>query len=92
MKTVVAKLAIAKGFESKFLELSNEIVSLTRNEKGCISYNLYKDCFSEKPVYLFYEEYQNDEALNFHNSSEHLKSFFEAVTPLLGGEPSIKII
>lgn len=92
MKTVVAKLAIAKGLESKFLELSNEIVTRTRKEEGCVSYNLYKECFSEKPVYLFYEEYQDDEALNFHNSSEHLKSFFEAVTPLLDGEPSIKII
>lgn len=91
MITVVAKLAIAKGSESKFLDLANEIITLTRKEKGCISYNLYQDCFSEQPVFLFYEEYRDDEALSFHNGSEYLASFFEAVTPLLDGEPSIKI-
>lgn len=91
MITVVAKLAIAKGSENKFLELANEMVSLTRKEKGCISYDLYQDCFSEKPVFLFYEEYRDDEALSFHNNSGYLASFFEAVTPLLDGEPSIKI-
>jgi quinol monooxygenase YgiN len=91
-KTVVAKLAIAKGLENKFIELSTEIVSQSKKEAGCISYNLYKECFSEKPVFLFFEEYRDDEALSFHNNSEYLKSFFEAVTPLLDGEPSIKTI
>lgn len=76
----------------RFIALAQKMVSQTRQEKGCIAYNLYKDCLCEKPQFLFYEEYQDEDALSLHNNSEYLKSFFESVAPLLDGEPCIKVI
>ena len=91
-KTVIAQLTVKPSEVERFTALAQRMVSKTRQEKGCIVYHLYKACLSEKPQYLFYEEYRDEDALNFHNNSDYLKSFFESVAPLLDGEPSIKVI
>lgn len=91
-KIVVAQLSVKLAEVDRFIALAHSMVSQTKQEKGCIAYNLYKDCFCEKPQFLFYEEYRDEEALNLHNNSEYLKSFFENVAPLLDGEPNIRVI
>ncbi len=88
-KVIVAKLNIKKAFKDQFLELAEKLITNTRKEEGCLSYNLYQNSFSEDPEFMFYEEYKNEEAINIHSSSDYLVNFFKNVKPLLSSEAVI---
>jgi len=90
-KTVVARLTIKKEAVDSFVQFAQKIVEVTRKESGCISYNLYKNAFGQEAEFIFYEEYKEQVALDFHNNSEHLKQFFSQITPLLAGAPIVEV-
>ena len=90
-KTVVARLTIKKEVVESFVQFAQKIVEETRKEAGCISYGLYKDCISQEAEFIFYEEYKDQAALDYHNKSEHLKQFFSNITPLLAGKPIVEV-
>lgn len=90
-KTVVARLTIKKEAVDSFVQFAQKIVETTRKETGCISYNLYKNTFGREAEFIFYEEYKDQAALDFHNNSEHLKQFFTQITPLLAGAPIVEV-
>ena len=89
-KVVVARLDIKPEVVDQFLQSAQKIVEETRKEDGCITYVLYKSCFSPENEFFFYEEYKNQEALDYHNGSNHLKEFFANITPLLNGSPIVE--
>ena len=39
--------------------------------------------------YLFYEQYESDEAVKYHTSTEHFKSFFKRMEPIMNGKPEV---
>lgn len=88
---VVARLSIKAEKVDKFLQAAEKIVNETRKEDGCKTYVLYKSSFKPENEFIFYEEYQNQKALDFHNNSEHLKEFFAAITSLLEGAPMVEV-
>lgn len=87
-KIIVAQLNIKKGHEINFLELSKSMVIQSNNEIGCITYRLHQDIYN-KGKYLFYEEYIDETARDFHNKSNHFKCFIDNVTPMLSEKPII---
>jgi len=90
-KTVIARLSIKKETVESFVQFAQKVVEETRKETGCISYALYKNCIEQETDFVFYEEYKDQAALNFHNKSEHLKQFFTGITPLLAGKPVVEV-
>jgi quinol monooxygenase YgiN len=58
-------------------ELETELRALlepTRNEPGCMAYELHKD--PENPAkFMFYEKFKNQAALDLHLDSPHFKRF-----------------
>ena len=90
-KTVVARLTIKKEVVESFVQFAQKIVEETRKEAGCISYGLYKDCISQEAEFIFYEEYKDQAALDFHNKSEYLSLFFSQITPLLADQPIVEV-
>jgi quinol monooxygenase YgiN len=90
-KTVVARLTIKKEAVDAFVQFAKKIVEETQNEKGCLSYGLYKNCFGQDSEFVFYEEYKDQTSLDYHNNSEHLKQFFANITPLLAGKPIVEV-
>ena len=90
-KTVIARLAIKKEAVNDFIQFAQKIVNETRKEKGCITYRLYKDCIGQESEFVFYEEYKDQAALDFHNKSEHLKQFFSSIGTLLAGKPIVEV-
>ncbi|MEX6625422.1 putative quinol monooxygenase [Tenacibaculum salmonis] len=89
-KTIVAQISINKKFETKFLNLAATIVTKSNAEEGCITYRLHKDIYNEN-AYLFYEEYLNETAVDFHNSSSHFNVFIDEISSMLLKEPVINI-
>ena len=51
-------------------ETKQELIILSREEKGNISYHLYQD-INDDSHFTFIEEWQNQEAIDEHNQTKH---------------------
>ena len=90
-KIIVARLSVKADALQQFLPLANNMVELSNEEKGNQFYRMYQalDCSSD---IIVYEEYENLEAIEFHNNSDHFNYFLDKVKPMLRKEPQIEII
>lgn len=76
--TVVAKVvAQADSVEAVKAELL-KLIQPTRQEKGCIEYNLHQDN-QDPAVFLFYETWESAGALGQHIQTDHYTSYIRAV-------------
>lgn len=73
-----------------FLNLCKKANEFALQEKGCISFNYteYKDI---ENTYLFFEEWQDQKAIDFHIAQWYFIEFMEKSKPLLTAQPIIKI-
>ena len=79
MWKVVAKNYADLDHLDEALSLCRELVEITRGEKGCISYGVYRD--AEHPELLtMIEEWKSREDLDKHLHAEH----FTRIVPQLG--------
>jgi quinol monooxygenase YgiN len=60
--------------EETFLKEIQPLMESSRAESGCIDYRLQKDV-EKKNVYLMVEVWQDSQAVDEHNKSEHFTSF-----------------
>ena len=71
MIKIVAENYIKEEYQEEFLKLTKELIILSREEKGNISYHLYQD-INDDSHFTFIEEWQNQEAIDEHNQTKHL--------------------
>lgn len=64
------------------------VVPLVRQEEGCLRYDLHQSA-EGKPVFMFYEIWQSDEALAVHLKAPHLKEMQGRIKDLLAGPPQM---
>ena len=75
---VVAKESAVESVKSELLKL----VAPTREEDGCIDYNLHQD--NDHPaVFIFYENWASAACLEKHMHSDHFKTYIKAVNGLI---------
>ena len=79
MIKVVAKNFAKEDKIDEIIELSKELVEITRKEKGCIKYEMYQD-EQDATILTMIEEWENKEALEEHLKSEH----FNRIVPRMG--------
>lgn len=53
----------------EYLAIAKEVVSVSRKEKGCISYTLYED-INDPTILTTLEEWEDEEAIDQHNKNE----------------------
>ena len=68
MIKIVAENYIKEEHQKEFLKLTKELIILSREEAGNISYHLYQD-IQDPSHYTFVEEWQNQEAIDLHNQN-----------------------
>ena len=79
MVKVIAKFSVKADSVEAFLVLAKELVEITVNEVGNISYEMFQD--SKNPGSLFMvEEWQSREVLDKHLNSTH----FTTLVPQMG--------
>jgi quinol monooxygenase YgiN len=79
MLKVVAKNYADLNHLDEILSLCRELVEITRREKGCISYGVYRD--AQHPELLtMIEEWKSREDLDAHLHAEH----FTRIVPQMG--------
>ncbi|SEB53028.1 Quinol monooxygenase YgiN [Tenacibaculum sp. MAR_2009_124] len=87
-KTLIAQIQVKANDIEIFIELAKQMVKTSNNEEGCITYELFNHIDS-KDKFLFFEEYSNEDALNYHNTSDHFHQFLNDITHKLVKEPII---
>lgn len=89
--TVVARLKSRPGSEAQLEQAFRKMIPAVRSEAGTLQYVLHRSV-QDPTVFVFYELYQDQEALNFHSKTSHMKEMVTSIGPLLDGRPQIEIL
>lgn len=90
MKIIVGLWKIKPGHKRQFIERSIKAVHLSRKEEGSITF-LFMESKSEQNLFLFFEEWRDQTAIDFHVAQSYFKEFMEKVQPMLAAPAKIKI-
>jgi len=84
-ETNVILIATAKakpGMEEKVRKTLMALVAPTRSEEGCVQYNLHQSK-DDPSLFMFYENWINQEALDDHIQTVHLQALLNAADEIL---------
>lgn len=90
MIKVVAKNFAKENKIDKILELAKKLVKKTVKEVGCIKYEMYQNT-KEPTELIMLEEWDTEEDLNNHMSSEHFKRIVPQMAEYLRKKAEINI-
>lgn len=71
---IVAIFTIKPEFSVEFKTEFKKIVAGSRQEKGCIQYDLNQDV-KDANTYIFTESWESKQAIEQHNAQQHYKDF-----------------
>lgn len=86
MIVLIAMLKAQKGKEKKVEEILRSMVPSVQNEKGTLKYILHRSR-KDPTEFLFYEEYVDQAALDFHGGTSYFKDLGKNLNGLLDGAP-----
>ena len=89
-KVINARIIVKPEAIEKFLASAKEMVEKSNAEQGCIIYTLYQDVGNPQS-FIFYEVYENQDAVNNHNSSGHFKTFIEQISGFASDKPQVDV-
>ncbi|WP_299714982.1 putative quinol monooxygenase [uncultured Tenacibaculum sp.] len=89
-KVIIVHLEIKQENRESFMKETFSVTSKSREETGCLEYNILENCYSENK-FMIYEVYENNKAFENHKQSEHYKKYINLVMPILAKEPVIEI-
>lgn len=87
---VIAKLKVQEGKEAELEKAVLDILPKVKTEEGTLVYNFHRS-ISDPTVYVFYERYVDQEALNVHSATPHFKELFAVLGGLLAAPPEIEL-
>lgn len=86
---VIAIFVASAGKEHELGDLLGTLVEPTRQEAGCLRYDLLQGLPGGSGDFVFVEEWESEEALDAHSQSAHVKDVGRKVGPLLGAPANI---
>ena len=72
--TLIAYLRVNPGQEERFVREFEPVVEETRNEHGCINYDLHRS-LEEPTLFLVHENWATREDLERHNTAPHIQAW-----------------
>jgi len=80
--TIVAKILVKKDFVDAVKTELIKLIVPSRNESGCIEYNLHQD--NEDPaVFVFYETWESVSFFEKHTGTDHYKTYVRAIDGMI---------
>lgn len=76
--TVIARIVAKKESLDSVKAQLLALVDPSRNDEGCIEYRLHQSN-DDPAVFVFYEQWENEDILAKHMDTAHFKAFAEAV-------------
>ncbi len=89
MIVLLAKSVLLDGKQAEFITIAEKLVKATREEPGCIYYDLAQDAEDEK-VFYFVEKYQDEAAVQAHKTSEHFQTYVPMMDALRESASEVK--
>lgn len=86
MIVLTAKLTAKKGQEKAVEEALLAMIPNVQNEKGTLAYALHR-CSSDPAAFLYYEQYTDKKALEFHGQTSYFKAMVAALDGKLADKP-----
>lgn len=86
---VVAQVVARTEKISEVQTILQEIIAPTRQETGCLSYQLLHHR-SNPAVFLFIEEWADEQAIDTHFGTAHIQQALAKVMPMLAQAPDIQ--
>lgn len=83
MVNIVAQFFIQEGKLEEALKVITELVEKTRQEAGCIKYEVYQDDKDSNHLILL-EEWESQAILDKHSASDHFKALVPKIGELSG--------
>lgn len=75
---IIAVITVKPEYAEELLSAMQNVVNATRKEDGNISYDLHQNI--NNPVeYTLIEVWKSEQAIDFHNASEHFGEFKQAI-------------
>ena len=82
MLTVTAKVKLQPGKSEEFVAAYRWMRPLVMQDPGALRYDLHRS--TEDPdEFLFYEQYESEEAFEYHLSTEHFRRLAATIDPLM---------
>lgn len=81
---LIVEFHAALGQESQLEAELQNLAAGTRQEAGCVGYDLHVDD-ADPAAFFFYEQWDSAEALATHDASAHVQHFISICGPLLDG-------
>lgn len=89
MKIYLTAIIKAKPqFKTEVLNILNNMVLQTNKEEACELYTLHQSIEDEN-TFVFYEIWNNQEGLDFHNNQSYLQEFGKIIDEKLEDKPLI---
>ena len=89
MVVLAAKCTGKPEHRNEIIRLAGVVAQPSRAEAGCLAYDFYAQPSTNE--FLFFEEWADQAALDFHFQTPHFQSFIAEFTRLLSGPPSIRV-
>ncbi|MGL6298514.1 MAG: putative quinol monooxygenase [Methanobacteriaceae archaeon] len=90
MIIVLAKIVSKENNVNNIINEANTLINATRNESGCIEYNLHKSLENENEL-VFVEKWEDEDSLKSHLETEHFKVFGNSINDFLAKDIDISI-
>lgn len=72
MIVLLAKSVLLEGKQQEFTAVAEKLVKATREEAGCVYYDLVQ---ADERTFYFVEKYLDEAAVNAHQESEHFQKY-----------------
>lgn len=86
---VIARITAQPGKEAELETVLRALIAPTRQESGCISYQLLRHQ-SDATEFTFVEEWKSDAAIDAHFETSHLQNALAQAAALLACAPDIR--
>ncbi|MTH55210.1 antibiotic biosynthesis monooxygenase [Bacillus mangrovi] len=80
--TINAIMKAKEGREEELFAAMKKAIAPSRAEEGCISYDLHRSK-EDKGVFVFFENWKDQEAVDAHIASPHYQAYREEIAPLI---------
>ena len=88
MLIITAKVRLQAGKADEFVKAYRWMHALVMNDPGAILYALHRST-ADPDEFLFYEQYESEEAFAYHLSTEHFKALSARIDPMMAAPPEI---
>lgn len=88
--TVLARIKAKEGMEEKVRQELLALVAPSRSEEACLNYDLHQSV-DDKSLFVFYENWTSQDALDKHLLMPYLDAFDENVEGLLAQPVEISL-